>query len=232
MAAKVVVVEAAAGYGKTVLGAELADAWQSVAIEVVLHEGGASAQLFAARLRAAVSYAGFREAAGTMPGAGEDAAGAVDALADALAGERCAFLVDDAHHALLLAPEVRVDLRLFEAEGRKALALGPAEPALAVATARSAITRYRGEVLPGDLYEQWAEHPREHARRTMLALLDLCADVASDRGDLDEARRVTELAIDLAPYDDARYLRAATALLERGRRGAALACASGGWVMC
>lgn len=125
--------------------------------------------------------------------------------------------------ALLLAPEVRVDLTLFEAEGRKALALGPAEPALAVATARSAITRYRGDVLPADLYEQWAERPREHARRTMLALLDLCADVASDRGDLDEARRVTELTIDLAPYDDARYLRAATALLEQGRRGAALA---------
>jgi len=99
MAAKVVVVEAAAGYGKTVLGAELADAWRSVAIEVVLHEGGVSAQLFAARLRAAVSYAGFREAAGTMPAAGEDAAGALDALVDALAAERCAFLVDDAHHS-------------------------------------------------------------------------------------------------------------------------------------
>jgi DNA-binding SARP family transcriptional activator len=125
--------------------------------------------------------------------------------------------------SLLLAPEVRVDLTLFEAEGRRALALGPAEPALAVATARSAITRYHGDVLPGDLYEEWAELPREHARRTMLQLLDLCADVAAGRGDLDEARRVTELAIDLAPYDDARYLRAAAALLEQGRRGAALA---------
>jgi hypothetical protein len=35
-----VVVEAAPGYGKTVLGTELADMWRSVAIEVVLHEGG------------------------------------------------------------------------------------------------------------------------------------------------------------------------------------------------
>jgi DNA-binding SARP family transcriptional activator len=56
----------------------------------------------------------------------------------------------------------------------------------------------------------------------MLQLLDLCADAATARGDLDETRRVIELTIDLAPYDDTRYLRAATTLLEQGRRGAAL----------
>ncbi len=123
---------------------------------------------------------------------------------------------------LLLAPEVQIDLGLFEAEGRRALALGLAEPTLAVAVARAAVARYRGDVLPDDLYEEWARGPRDRARRTMLALLDLCADAAAARGDLDETRRVIELTIDLAPYDDARYLRAATALLEQGRRGAAL----------
>jgi DNA-binding SARP family transcriptional activator len=123
---------------------------------------------------------------------------------------------------LMLAPEVQVDLELFQAEGRRALALGLAEPALAVAMARAAVARYRGDVLPDDLYEEWARGPRERARRTMLQLLDLCADAATARGDLDETRRVIELTIDLAPYDDARYLRAATALLEQGRRGAAL----------
>src|ERR1039458_10311438 len=51
---------------------------------------------------------------------------------------------------LLLAPEVRVDLALFEAEGRRALALGLAEPALAVAVARAAIARYRGDVVLED----------------------------------------------------------------------------------
>ena len=123
---------------------------------------------------------------------------------------------------LQLAPEIRVDLALFEAEGRRALALGLAEPTLAVAVARAAIARYRGDVLPDDPYEEWAEVPREHARRTMLQLLDLCADAAAQRGDLDETRRIIELTIDLAPYDDERYLRAATALLEQDRRGAAL----------
>jgi DNA-binding SARP family transcriptional activator len=122
--------------------------------------------------------------------------------------------------SLLLAPEVRVDLALFRAEAAKALTFGLAEPALAVAVARGAIARYRGDVLPDDPYEDWARLPRDQARRTMLGLLDLCADAAAARGDLDETRRVTELTIDLAPYDDARYLRAATALLEQGRRGA------------
>jgi DNA-binding SARP family transcriptional activator len=123
---------------------------------------------------------------------------------------------------LQLAPEIGVDLELFEADGRRALALGLAEPTLAVALARAAIARYRGDVLPDDRYEEWGEAPREHARRTMLRLLDLCADAAAQRGDLDETRRIIELTIDLAPYDDERYLRAATALLEQDRRGAAL----------
>ena len=99
LGASVVVVEAGAGYGKTVLAAELTDTWRSVPVEVVLHEGGVPAELFAARLRAAAAHAGFSAAAAAMSEAGEDAAGAVDALLDALARERCAFIVDDAHHA-------------------------------------------------------------------------------------------------------------------------------------
>jgi DNA-binding SARP family transcriptional activator len=124
---------------------------------------------------------------------------------------------------LALHPDVRVDLVQFEQEARRALALGADEPALAVAVARSALARYRGDLLPDDLYEPWAERPRDQARRIALELLDLCADVAAHRGDLDEVRRLVEATIDLAPYDDARYLRAATALLHQGRAGAALA---------
>jgi hypothetical protein len=63
LGASVVVVEAGAGYGKTVFGAELTDIWRSVPIEVVLHEGGVPAELFAARLRAAAAHAGFSAAA-------------------------------------------------------------------------------------------------------------------------------------------------------------------------
>ena len=132
-------------------------------------------------------------------------------------------LVEREGAVLALRDDVNVDLDDFEREARQALALGREEPTLAVAVARTAIARYRGDLLPDDPYEPWAERPRERARRLTLELLDLCADIAATQGDLDEVRRLVELTIDLAPYDDDRYLRAATTLLEQGRRGAALA---------
>lgn len=92
--------EAAAGYGKSVLAAELVNTWQVVPVEVLLEEGGVSGRLLASRLRAAVARAGFVDAAGLMTAAGDDPAAIVDAMLGALAGEACAFVVDDAHHAL------------------------------------------------------------------------------------------------------------------------------------
>ncbi len=60
----------------------------------------------------------------------------------------------------------------------------------------------------------------------MLELLDLCAEIAVRRGDLDEARRIVERTIELAPYDDHRYLRVASTLHEQRRKGAALSVLS------
>jgi ATP/maltotriose-dependent transcriptional regulator MalT len=123
---------------------------------------------------------------------------------------------------LVLGPDVRLDLELFRREARQAQSLGVAGGNAAVAVARSAIARSRGDLLPTDLYEDWANAPREDARRTMLDLLDLCAAAAAQRGDLDEARRMVERTIELAPYEDDRYLKVASILHEQGRRGAAL----------
>ncbi len=53
-------------------------------------------------------------------------------------------------------------------------------------------------------------------------LLDLCTDAALDRGDLDEARRLVERTVEIAPDEHERYLRAAAILREQGRTGAAL----------
>ncbi|HEV2362267.1 MAG TPA: hypothetical protein VGS21_11235 [Acidimicrobiales bacterium] len=97
--ASVVVVEAGAGYGKSVLGAELAEVWGAVPVEVILEEGAVSAQLLVGRLRAAVARAGYLDAAAAMAKAGDDAAGSVDAMVAAIAGESCVVVIDDAHHA-------------------------------------------------------------------------------------------------------------------------------------
>lgn len=123
---------------------------------------------------------------------------------------------------LTLAPGVRLDLAQFHDEARRALALKGGADLAAVAIARSAIARCRGPLLPHDPYAQWAEAPREAARQTMLGLLDLCAEAAADRGDLDEARRMVERTIELAPYEDDRYLKVAVILSDQGRKGAAL----------
>ncbi len=94
---RVVVVEAGGGYGKSVLGAELVDAWRAVGIEVVFLTEGVTAPLFAARLRAAVAQAGFSEAAAAMATA-LDPQATVDAAVAALSKEQCAFVIDDAHY--------------------------------------------------------------------------------------------------------------------------------------
>ena len=49
----VVVVEAAAGFGKSVLAAELVERWGAVPVEVPLEEGPVTAQLLGGGLRAA-----------------------------------------------------------------------------------------------------------------------------------------------------------------------------------
>ena len=123
---------------------------------------------------------------------------------------------------LALDAGVRLDVTEFHRAAREAKALAAADPAAAVAVARSAIARYRGPLLPHDPYADWAEEPRETTRSTMLDLLDLCASVALDRGDLDEARRMVQRTIELAPYDDDRWLAVASILRDQGRRGAAL----------
>jgi DNA-binding SARP family transcriptional activator len=123
---------------------------------------------------------------------------------------------------LALGEAVRLDLAQFHREARQALALRTADAGSALALARSAMARYRGELLPHDLYESWAEEPREAARRTMLELVHLSATAAAVRGDLDEARRMVERALELAPFEDDSYLSVARIFRQDGRRGAAL----------
>jgi DNA-binding SARP family transcriptional activator len=123
---------------------------------------------------------------------------------------------------LTLGAGIRVDLAQFHTEARQALALRSGDPGAAVAVARSAIARYRGALLPDDPYEEWADEPREVARRQMLDLLDLCATAAAERGDLDEARRMVERSLEIAPFEEDRYLQVARILRDQGRTGAAL----------
>ena len=122
--------------------------------------------------------------------------------------------------ALTLAPGVEVDLQRFERATTLAL---EAPPEQRVGAARQALAHHPGGLLlPGDLYEDWAAAPRERQHRRQLALLDLLADDAVVRGDLDEAVQLLDLAIAAEPFELARYLVAARALIAQGRRASAI----------
>ncbi len=124
--------------------------------------------------------------------------------------------------SLVLSHSLTVDMNEFLAEVDQVRAAAATNRALAVAIARNAMARYRGDFLPDDLYEDWADEPRQRVRMMMVELLDLCASDASQRGDLDELRRIVEQSIEFNPYDDDRYLQLATTLAQEGRRGEAL----------
>lgn len=119
---------------------------------------------------------------------------------------------------ILLPDGTTVDALVFLDEAAAALAgSGPQAEALA----RRAVERYAGELLPGDRYQEWTVGPRERVRTRYLQLLDRLASEACGRGDLDQAASWWERALDVDPYDEERYVAAATALSAAGRPGAA-----------
>lgn len=114
----------------------------------------------------------------------------------------------------------QVDSVLFAAEARTALGIPAAAPDTGLA--RAALARYRGELLPEDPYAQWAAAARQRAHLLQLALLDLLAGAAEERGELDEAAHLLERTIDADRFDERRYLVLARIYGRQGRRGAAL----------
>jgi DNA-binding SARP family transcriptional activator len=117
---------------------------------------------------------------------------------------------------LRLPEGARVDAVTFERDAGLALA-GEPDPG----AARSALAHYRGELLPEEPYEPWAGPARERARSLFVRLLDLLAEQVESEGDLDEALRLLEQAIEADPYDDRRYLISARILAAQGRYGSA-----------
>ncbi len=121
-----------------------------------------------------------------------------------------------------LVDGIEVDALRFESEGQDALRQAATGDAEAPRTARAALSRFGGEFVPSLRYDDWMLAPRERLRRMHIALLDLLADDAQQRGDVDEMLAYLERGIAGDPYDEERYLRAARGLAEERRRGPAL----------
>ncbi len=129
----------------------------------------------------------------------------------------CGELVQRDGDALALV-DAGVDAWAFdEAAGAALGAQGGARAGLA----RQALAHYGGELLPDEQYEAFATAPRDRLRRRYLELLDVLAADARERGDLDEAIRLLDRAIEAEPLDETRSLTCGELLLQQGRRGSA-----------
>ena len=134
-------------------------------------------------------------------------------------------IVERSGDLLRLAAGVDVDVDRFE---RAAARVGDTDPAGRIGAARAALAIYAGDLLPGDLYEDWAASARERLRRQHLALVDLVARDSLEHLELDEALRLLDIGIDAEPYDVWRYRAAAEALRTQGRAASAAALAARG----
>jgi DNA-binding SARP family transcriptional activator len=132
-------------------------------------------------------------------------------------------IVERREDMLVFAGVVEVDLARFEEAAATTFAAPVHERG---GLARVALARYTGELLPGDRYEDWTLSTREWSRQRHVALLDLLANDALDRGDLDDAVQMLSFAIDAEPLGSSRYVRAAEILTRQGRAHGASQLAS------
>jgi DNA-binding SARP family transcriptional activator len=119
---------------------------------------------------------------------------------------------------LELTDTVRTDVEVFD---RAATAALTADASTRIGLARQAISLYAGELLPGDVFEDWAAAPRERMLRRYVGLIDLVADAAEREGDHDEAARLLDLGVAADPLEERRYVRLAQVLTTQGRVTAA-----------
>ena len=123
---------------------------------------------------------------------------------------------------IAIRPGCQVDAADFAAQAEQVLSVRLAQFGHREADlARLALGRYRGDFLPDDQYESWAIGPRERLRVLRLHLLDLVAADAEANGEIDEAVRRTQEAIDAEPGDEFRYVRLVRLLAGSGRIGSA-----------
>jgi DNA-binding SARP family transcriptional activator len=120
-----------------------------------------------------------------------------------------------------LAQDAVTDVGRFRQLGEEAIRRDT-PPQTAGRLAREALLLYRGELLPGDRYADWAAGYRESFARLHIQLLDLLLEEAVSHEHLQEALALLDRLIDADPYEENHYLRAAELLARSGNRRRAL----------
>jgi DNA-binding SARP family transcriptional activator len=136
--------------------------------------------------------------------------------------DRAGPLVIRDAETLRLDGTATVDATAFDAAATIALSAPDDER---VGRSRHALALYTGDLLPGDLYEDWATLARARLQRRFVSLADLVAADSIARGDLDEAARLLDLGIAAEPLDESRALQLCELLTQQGRVSMARAVA-------
>ena len=129
-------------------------------------------------------------------------------------------LVERDGEALSLIDGTVVDAVLFEQRALEAFA--EAGEAASFDRARAALALYAGEALPDERYEEWAVEPVSDFGSVRLISWDLLAAGAERDGDLDDALRLLERAIEADRIDEAPIsaLGRASVATGQARKGA------------
>jgi DNA-binding SARP family transcriptional activator len=93
------------------------------------------------------------------------------------------------------------------------------QTAVAARRADEVVAIHRGPFLPEDIYEPWAEGPRERARAGYLGALGVLADHASISLDHQTVIELAQRLLEADPYDSSAHQRLIGALDACGRHG-------------
>ena len=133
----------------------------------------------------------------------------------------CGELLERDGNFIRLAPDAVTDVSAFRSLAEQALRPEGGGQS-AVHLARQALDLYRGELLPGDRYADWAAPSRESMARLHLQLLELLLGEALRNEHAQEALGLLDRLIEADPYDEHYYLQAAELHAQAGNRRRAL----------
>jgi DNA-binding SARP family transcriptional activator len=120
----------------------------------------------------------------------------------------CGNLLQRNGNFIRLSMDATTDSSRFVALATSSLS-GNGSPDEIIRLAEEAIAIYKGELLPGDRYADWAAVEREALSRLRARVLDLLLARALEEQRLDHALHLLELLIDAEPFEESYYLQAA-----------------------
>lgn len=137
-------------------------------------------------------------------------------------GDRTLVRTGSGGYSLVGDGRCRVDVEEFLTAAVGAHALAGRDPAGALAAFRTALELWRGEPLPEDAYEAWAQEHRRHLWRIHLEALEGAAAAALAGGDPVRALEWAQAACEREPLREACALLAVRALAAGDDRAGAL----------